>query len=347
MEIQNHTFHYNQPFELESGEKLPGFQLRYTTLGKINSNRSNVVWVCHALTGSADVTQWWKELFEEEGAFDPEHNLIVCANTLGGCYGSTGPLSVNPETGKPWFHSFPLLTNRDVVKAFDLLREHLQLTDIHTIIGGSLGGQHALEWVIYRPNVFQQAILIACNAVHSPWGIAFNEAQRMAIEADASWKNNDERAGLEGLKAARAIAILSYRQYSSFAKTQEEKNTELIDGFRASSYQRYQGEKLSMRFNAYTYWILSKMMDSHNVGRGRGSVEQALKQIESRTFVIGIDNDLLFPVSEQAFIQRHIRSAELKIISSTHGHDGFLIESDQLKKDINQFFKKSLSTIST
>jgi len=121
----------------------------------------------------------------------------------------------------------------------------------------------------------------------------------------------------------------------------------LIDGFRATSYQRYQGEKLSRRFNAFTYWTLSKMMDSHNVGRGRGSVEQALKQIESRTLVIGIGNDLLFPVSEQELIQRYIPLAELKIISSTHGHDGFLIESDQLKKGINQFFKKSLSTIST
>ena len=346
MEIQNHTYHYNHPFELESGEKLPGFQLRYTTLGKINASRSNVVWVCHALTGSADVTQWWKDLFEEGSVFDPEQNLIVCVNTLGGCYGSTGPLSVNPETGKPWFHSFPLLTNRDVVKAFDLLREHLELTTINTIIGGSLGGQHALEWIIYQPEVFQHAILIACNAVHSPWGIAFNEAQRMAIEADTSWSNNDERAGLEGLKAARAMAILSYRHYSSFAKTQQEKNTELLDDFRASSYQRYQGEKLSRRFNAFSYWTFSKMMDSHNVGRGRGTAEQALKQIKSKTLVISVDNDLLFPVAEQEFLQRYIPSAALTIISSTHGHDGFLIESDQLEKTINQFFKKSLSTIS-
>ncbi len=347
MEIQNHTYHYTHPFELESGEKLPGFQLRYTTLGKINFNRSNIVWVCHALTGNADVTQWWKDLFEEGSTFDPEHNLIICVNTLGGCYGSTGPLSVNPKIGKPWFHSFPLLTNRDVVKAFDLLREHLQLTAINTIIGGSLGGQHALEWIIYQPTIFQHAILIACNAVHSPWGIAFNEAQRMAIEADVSWSANDERAGLEGLKAARAIAMLSYRQYSSFTQTQQEKTSELLDDFRAASYQQYQGEKLSRRFNAFSYWTLSKMMDSHNIGRGKSSVEKTLKQIESKTLVIGIDSDLLFPVSEQEFLQRHISSAELVIISSTHGHDGFLIESDQLKNGIRQFLKKSLSTIST
>jgi len=346
METQNHTYHYHHPFELESGEKLPGFQLRYTTLGKINSNRSNVVWVCHALTGNADVTQWWKDLFEEGSAFDPEHNLIICVNILGGCYGSTGPLSVNPETGKPWFHSFPLLTNRDVVKAFDLLREHLQLTTINTILGGSLGGQHALEWIIYRPDVFQHAILIACNAVHSPWGIAFNEAQRLAIEADPSWNSHDERAGLAGLKAARAMAILSYRHYSSFAKTQQEKNTELLDGFRAASYQRYQGEKLSRRYNAFSYWTLSKMMDSHNVGRGRGTVEQALRQIESKTLLIGIDNDLLFPVTELQFLENLIPGAELNIISSSYGHDGFLLEYDQLLKSINQFFKKSLSTIS-
>lgn len=343
MEKHTHTFHYTRPFQLESGAVLPGFQLRYTTLGSINADRSNVVWVCHALTGSSDFTTWWSELFSADSIFNPQHNLIVCANILGGCYGSTGPVSINPITGKPYFHDFPSLTNRDVVRAFNLLREHLGIQTIHTVIGGSLGGQHALEWVIQQPTVFEHAVLIATNAVHSPWGIAFNEAQRLAIEADPSWKKNDVDAGLNGLKAARAIAILSYRQYETFHQTQQEKGNSTTDYFRAATYQRYQGEKLARRFNAFTYWAFSKMMDNHNVGRGRVSIADALQKIQARTLAIGIDSDLLFPTHEQEFLAKTIPSAELAILSSVYGHDGFLTEHKQLKKALENFYTKSIT----
>src|SRR5688572_818097 len=183
MEKTDHTFHYNESFPLEAGERLPGFQLKYTTLGNLNEDRSNVIWVCHALTGNSDFTDWWRELFTSDSPFDPAKYFIICANMLGGCYGSTGPLSINPETGSPYFHTFPDITGRDVVRAFDLLRQSLKIEHIYAIIGGSLGGQHVLEWAIQQPNVFKHIIPIACNALHSPWGIAFNEAQRMAIEA--------------------------------------------------------------------------------------------------------------------------------------------------------------------
>src|SRR4051812_49153867 len=186
MEKDDNTFHYDQPFELEVGSSLPSFQLRYTTLGKLNAERNNVVWICHALTGNSDFTDWWGELFNEGRFFDPKNYFIVCANVLGGCYGSTGPLSLNPKTGKPYYHTFPTITNRDVVRAFDLLRNELKIEKVHTLIGGSLGGQQALEWAIAQPEVFQHVIPIATNASHSPWGIAFNEAQRMAIETDAT-----------------------------------------------------------------------------------------------------------------------------------------------------------------
>lgn len=345
MEKATSTFHYSKPFQLESGESLPGFQLRYTTLGKLNAQRSNVIWVCHALTGSSDFTDWWADLFTVDGPFDPNHHLIICANMLGGCYGSTGPLSVNPETGKIFYHTFPLISNRDVVRAFDLLRENLNLEYIHSLLGGSLGGQQALEWAILQPEVFQNLILINCNAKHSPWGIAFNETQRLAIEADATWKNNDERAGAEGLKAARAIAMLSYRHYETYSQTQADKNSDQLENFRATSYQRYQGEKLVKRFNAFTYWTLSKMMDSHNVGRGRKSIENALCQIKCRTLILGVDSDILFPIAEQLYLAEHISGSELKIISSAYGHDGFLVEYNQIKKITNQFYKQSLSSV--
>jgi homoserine O-acetyltransferase/O-succinyltransferase len=340
MEKHDHTFHYSKSLPLEGGGKLSGFQLKYTTLGKLNDERSNIIWVCHALTGSSDFTDWWGELFREGSAFDPRQYFIICANMLGGCYGSTGPLSINPDNGKTFFHQFPLLTNRDIVKAFDLLREELKIEKIHTLLGGSLGGQQVVEWAIEKPEVFEHIIPMACNAFHSPWGIAFNEAQRMAIEADSSWRENDLRAGAEGLKAARAIGMISYRYYETFTQTQAEKTDSKLDEFRASTYQRYQGQKLVNRFNAFTYWRFTKMMDSHNVGRDRPSVKEALSAIKARTLVIGIDSDILFPVSEQKFLAENIPAAQYVEMTSLYGHDGFLVEFDQLDSILKMFYHK-------
>lgn len=335
-------FHFASEFKLESGGILPGFQLKYTTLGQLNKERSNVIWICHALTGSSDFTDWWKDLFTEGTPYDPREYFIICANTLGGCYGSTGPLSINPQTGKPYYHTFPAITNRDIVTSFDLLRHHLGITKIHTLLGGSLGGQQVLEWAIQQPDVFDRIIPIATNAFHSPWGIAFNEAQRMAIEGDASWKEEDARAGIEGMKAARAMGMISFRTYDTFLQTQSEKTVDKTDDFRAASYQRYQGQKLANRFNAFTYWVLTKAMDSHHVGRGRTSTEAALKKIKANTLVIGIDSDLLFPSREQEYLAKHIPGARWDTLSSLHGHDGFLVEFDQFKSTVRKFLKSEL-----
>ncbi|MBT1708047.1 homoserine O-acetyltransferase [Fulvivirgaceae bacterium PWU5] len=346
MQKHDHTFHHQHPFPLEAGGVLPGFQLRYTTLGKLNHDRSNIVWVCHALTGSSDFTDWWGDLFREGSAFDPNHYFIICVNMLGGCYGSTGPLSINPETGKPFYHAFPTLTNRDSVRAFDLLRRELQIDSIHTLLGGSLGGQQALEWAIQQPGVFKHLIALATNAAHSPWGIAFNEAQRLSIEADPTWKENDPRAGAQGLKAARAIGMLSYRYYETFNQTQIEKDHDKLDDFRASTYQRYQGEKLVNRFDAFSYYTLSKMMDSHNVGRTRESIEAALQTVQARTLIVGIDTDILFPVHEQKFLATNIPGATYIELTSLYGHDGFLVEFEQLDSVIKHFYQqKQLSTV--
>ncbi len=335
-------FHFASEFKLETGGTLPGFQLKYTTLGQLNRDRNNVIWICHALSGSSDFTDWWKDLFTEGTPFDPRDYFIICANTLGGCYGSTGPLSINPKTSKPFYHAFPEITNRDVVRSFDLLREHLGINKVHTLLGGSLGGQQVLEWAILQPNVFERIVPIATNAFHSPWGIAINEAQRMAIEADATWKENDTRAGANGMKAARAVGMISFRTYNTYRQTQQEKTAEKTDDYRAASYQRYQGQKLANRFNAFTYWTLTKMMDSHHVGRGRTSLEAALKTIKAKTWVIGIDTDLLFPLSEQQFLANHIPNAKLDTITSLHGHDGFLVEFEQFKQSVRKFLKADI-----
>lgn len=323
---------------------MPGFRLGYTTRGTLNEDGSNVVWVCHALTGGADAGDWWGGLVGAGKYFDPARDFIVCANVLGSCYGSTGPLTPNPATGKPFYHTFPAVTIRDIVAAFDLLRQELGVQKIRTCIGGSLGGEQALEWAIMHPEVIENIVVIAASAVASPWCIAFNEAQRMAIEADPTWLEQRDDAGFAGMKAARAMAMISYRNYDTYGFTQALDNNEQLDGFKAAGYQRYQGEKIADRFNAFTYWTLSKMMDSHNVGRNRGSILNALNLIKSRTLVVGIRSDLLFPPSEQQFLARHIPDAAYEEIDSLYGHDGFLIEFRPLTNIIRNWMNRIETT---
>ena len=338
--VEEHTFSYPDTFSLESGGTLSGFQLHYTTYGTLNSERNNVVWVCHALTANAQVLDWWAGLFGPDKLYDPKHYFVVCANMLGSCYGSTGPLSENPRTGQPFYHDFPLLTNRDIVRSFDQLRQHLGLSQIHTLIGGSMGGQQALEWTIMCPDLVKNLVQIASNAQHSPWGIAFNESQRMAIQYDTTWTEKSPTAGLNGMRTARSIALLSYRHYRTYERTQQETVTDKMDHFRAASYQQYQGEKLARRFNAFTYWILSKAMDSHHVGRGRGSCEEALRTVQAHSLFIGVDTDVLFPPVEQEYLAQHVPGAQKTTISSNYGHDGFLIEVEALTQSIDRFYQR-------
>lgn len=336
-------YHHNETITLENGKTLPELQVAYQTYGNLNASKDNVIWVCHALTANADVFDWWKGLFGENDLFNPEEHFIVCANVLGSHYGTTNPLSTNPVTGLPYYLSFPELTIRDLVAVHQLLAAHLGVERIKVLIGGSLGGQQSLEWAIIDPKAVENVIVIASNAAHSPWGIAFNESQRLAIKADRTFYAQQPDGGLNGLKAARSIALLSYRTYDAYATTQLESVDDKTDGYRASSYQNYQGEKLCKRFNAYSYWYLSKAMDSHNVGRGRKSITDALSTIKANTLVIGIENDVLFPLSEQEFLEKHIPGASFQGIKSAYGHDGFLIETDILTNIIGTFLKEGMN----
>jgi homoserine O-acetyltransferase len=332
----NSTFNYRHEVILESGEKLPEFQLSYTTLGKLNADKSNVIWITHALTANANPEEWWSGLVGKGKFFNPETHFIICANVLGSPYGSTNPLSINPKTNKKYYHNFPEITIKDIINAFDLLRNYLEIKTINTLIGGSLGGQQAMEWAIEKPDIIANLILIATNARHSPWGIAFNESQRLAIQADSSWFLNTDKAGLNGLKAARSFALLSYRNYTTYLTTQNDKGDELND-FKAVTYQNYQGKKLVARFNAFSYWYLSKAMDNHNVGRNRGGVAKALELIKARTLIVPISSDLLFPVSESELLNHSIKNSSLEMIDSLYGHDGFLIETEKLEHIFTKF----------
>lgn len=332
-------YKHKKPFLLESGQKLKDLEIAYHTFGALNTKKDNVIWVCHALTANSDVFDWWKGLFGDNCLFNPKEHFIVCANVIGSHYGSTSPLSVNSATGLPYYLSFPDFTVRDLAAAHKLLADHLGLPQIGLLIGGSLGGQQAMEWAILEPQRIRKLVLIATNAQHSAWGIAFNESQRLAITADRTFYTPSPDGGKKGLKVARSFALLSYRTYGTYATTQMEVNPDKLSDFKASSYQNYQGEKLVNRFNAYSYWYLTKAMDSHHVGRKRNSVEDALKLIQAKTLVIGIKNDVLFPIEEQQFLANHIPNARFTELNSFYGHDGFLVETEILTQVIGNFFR--------
>ena len=340
-------YKYDKPFTLECGITLPEIHLAYTTHGHLNAERDNVVWIFHALTANSDPVEWWPGLVGNGKLLDPEMHYIVCVNMPGSCYGSIGPLELNPETSEPWYHDFPFFTTRDMVRSYQHLKQHLGIDKIHIGIGGSMGGQQLLEWAVEQPGLFDYIFPVATNAQHSPWGIAFNASQRMAIEADSSWKERRPDAGVEGMKVARSIALISYRHYETYYKSQLEKESDSLTNYRSESYQRYQGEKLARRFNAFSYYKLSQGMDAHNVGRGRKSVEEALKKIKSKTLVIGIETDILFPLVEQRFLADHIAGANYKEIQSHYGHDGFLLEFDQIELIIRDFLRDSANHQST
>ena len=335
------TYNLAQPFELECGTILPSVKIAYQTFGTLNEAKDNVVWVCHALTASSDVLDWWKGLCGEDDLLNPKDHFIVCANMVGSCYGSSNALNSTNNEGEVFYDKFPLITIRDIVRGNELLRQHLNIEKINLLIGGSMGGQQALEWSISQPDLIENLMVMATNAKHSPWGIAFNEAQRLAIFADPTYFEKRKEGGLNGMKSARALALLSYRHYNTFENSQSESSDDVFDNFKASSYQQYQGEKLGKRFNAFSYVTLSKAMDSHNVGRKRGGIEKALKEIKAKTLVVGINTDVLFPVSEQKTIANHVPGAIYEEIKSLYGHDGFLLETDKLKTLIQTHFSEA------
>lgn len=331
-------------FYLSDGTIFPKLNITYNTYGELNTERNNVIWVCHALTGDTNVHNWWSGLFGEGKILDPAKYFIICANVIGSSYGSTNPWSEETPEGLKG-KNFPLITIQDVVRAHQLLANELKIKNIHLLIGPSLGGQQALQWAVDEPDKINNLCVVAANAFHSPWGIGFNESQRLALEADESFRANEPEGGKYGLKAARSIALLSYRTKDAYNSTQKENCHHKKEGFLASSYQKYQGDKLVSRFCPYAYYSLTKTMDSHNVGRDYESVEKALGRISAKTLTISINSDLLFPVEEQIFIAQSIKNAEHKVFSSIYGHDGFLVEFKKVNTQIKNWLNKDKNKV--
>ncbi len=335
-------FEIKDLLKLEFGSSLSELEIVYHSYGNLNSTSDNVIWVFHALTANSDPQEWWPGMIGEACLFDPKDYYIICANIIGSCYGSTGPLSRHPETGKPYYCDFPLVSYRDLVQVFDKLRIHLGIEKIHTAIGGSIGGSQAIEYSIMFPDLIQHLIVIGSGVAASPWRIASTESQRLAIEADTSFYEYKPGGGKNGLKAARAMALLGYRNAEAYNKTQAEENDEVYKDFKVQSYQQYQGEKLINRFDAYSYYSMLKMSDTHNVGRGRGGQKKALTLIKANTLAIGISTDHLFPVEEQKFLANNVKNGTFVELDSLYGHDGFLIEVEKITKVVREFYNSSL-----
>lgn len=331
-------FDSGEPFITESGETLPSLTIAYNTYGTLNSAKNNVVWVCHALTSNAAVTEWWPGVVGENTVIDPSEYFIICANIPGSCYGSTGPLSINPTTGSAFYSDFPIITIRDIVRVLILLRKHMQIEEIFLLMAGSMGGYQALEWAVMESERIQNLFLITTSAAESAWGIAIHTAQRLAIEADCTWKDKTDLAGKNGLKAARAIGLLTYRNYKILVERQTDPDAEKLDSFKASSYINYQGDKLVKRFNAQSYWLLTKAMDSHNLARGRNkTVNEVLQTMMQKALIMGIKSDLLCPVEEQKKIAANMPNATYIEIDSSYGHDGFLIEYEKISRHLSEW----------
>ena len=332
------TEYYDYPndFPLELGGSLSKLRIAYNTYGTLNERRDNVVWVCHGLTANSDVQDWWPHTVEEGRFLDPRDHFIVCANFLGSPYGTSGPMQVDPATGKLYLDQFPKFTIRDMVRAHMLLAEHLGISRIDTMIGVSVGGFQALEWAVMKPESIDKMILMATDAIASPWTIALDETMRMAIEEDPTFGDPTPDAGKAGLATARAIALLSYRGPSGYNFTQRDVE-ELPAVHRASSYQRYHGEKLCRRYDVYSYYSMLNSFDTQDLGRGRGGVDAALATITAKTLVVGITTDIVVPPYEVKELASKIPGASYAEIESRFGHDGFLVEHQQLHEVFNPF----------
>lgn len=336
-------YHHKGAFPLEIGGELRDPVIAYHTYGKLNKKRDNVLWVCHALTANSDVADWFPHTVEAGACLDPTKYFVICANILGSPYGTVSPLHENPATGEPYYTDFPKVTIRDMVRAHALLANYLEIDRVKALVGCSVGGFQAIEWAVQEPWRFEKMILCATDAKATPWTIALDETQRMAIKADTTYGERRPDAGMAGLAAARAIGLISYRGPEGYNLTQQDPDDVPADSLRrAVTYQRHQGDKLCRRYNAYSYMVILDAFDTHDIGRGRGGVAKVLESIEIPTLVVGLTTDIVFPPDDMRRLAEQLPHGRYAQISSPFGHDGFLIETDQLNNIFIPFIEGNI-----
>jgi len=338
------------PFKLASGGSLQSVTLHYAVYGKLNEARDNAILVCHALSGSARVYDWWPGVVGPGCPIDTDRYCVIGINTIGSCYGSTGPGSTDPDTGKPYGSRFPLVTIRDMVSTqMQLLRDRLGVERLHAVTGGSLGGMQALQLAVDYPEAVERCMAIGATPL-SAMGLALNHLQRQAIQCDPAWKGGEyapEHQPTIGLSLARAIAMCSYKSAGlleeRFARNpnrrgHEDPHRSMIERFDVAGYLDYQGRIFIERFDANSYMTLSKAMDTFDFSIGYGSDEAAFRRISARVLLVGISADWLFPPNDVCALSCRMLSegvnARYVELPSGHGHDAFLAEPEAVREII-------------
>jgi len=358
-------FVHAQPFTFKSGQTIPGFTLRYETYGQLNTTRDNAVLICHALSGDHHCAGWhspndrkpgwWNNLIGPGKAVDTRRFFVICANVLGGCQGSTGPSSLNPETGRPYGIQFPFVTVRDMVRAQKLLLDHLGVTDLHGVIGGSMGGMQALLFAIEYPRFTHRILAMATTGRESAQAIAFNEVGRQAIMQDPAWNHGDytkDGGPRVGLAIARMMAHITYVSDASMDRKfgRRKKDTANSDAytfdvqFEVEGYLRHQGQSFINRFDANSYLYITRAIDQFDLAHAYGSLEAAFSRVEGETLVVGFTSDWLFPPGQNRALAlallRAGKRASYAELDTDLGHDSFLLESEELYTLVRGFLER-------
>ena len=363
---QYFTFAGDEPFRLESGAQLGPVTLAYETYGQLNADRSNAILIAHALSGSAhaagyhspedDRPGWWDECIGPGKAFDTDRFFVICSNVLGSCYGSTGPMSDDPATGKPYGLSFPVVTIGDMVKAQVKLLDHLGIERLLSVAGGSMGGMQALEWAAHHPGRVASAIPIATTARHSPMLIAFSEVGRQAIYADPAWNHGDyyDKAAKPdaGLAVARMVGHITYlseesmhRKFGRRLRGREKYGYEFQTEFEVESYLTYNGNNFTRRFDANSYLYVTKALDYFDLVDQHGTLVNAFEgSTDTKFLVISFTSDWLYPSYHSKELVSALTGAGCDVtyldIESTWGHDAFLLEVETMTKLLGSFLDR-------
>jgi len=362
--VSTHYYRCSSPLVLESEETLPSVTVAYETYGKLNRTKSNAILVCHALSGDAHAAGyhegdakpgWWDAIIGHGKALDTSRYFVICSNVIGGCKGSTGPMSTNPATGKPYGVTFPVITIRDMVKAQKLLIDHLGITRLYAIAGGSMGGMQALQWAVDFPDRMKKVIVIAATGSSTPQQIAFNEVGRKAIVSDPDWNNGDYykmAPPVHGLALARMVGHITYLSNESM----HEKFGRALQGrdrigfgfstdFKVESYLHHQGDTFTKRFDANSYLYITKAIDYFDLTKNR-SLAAGLSGVKAAFLVISVSSDWLYPPyqSEEIVAALTANKADVRYseIRSAYGHDAFLLESGQLNYLVGTFLSHTV-----
>jgi homoserine O-acetyltransferase len=355
----DYTFARDEPFKLAGGGQLQPVTLRYALYGKLNRARDNAILVCHALSGSARVGDWWPQLFGADSLFDTTRYCVVGVNIIGSCYGSTGPASANPQRpGENYGGEFPLITITDIVRAQARLLDYLGIERLYGVIGGSIGGMQALRWAVDFPGRVETCVAIGAAPL-SAMGLALNHLQRHAIRNDPAWLEGGYPPAAppaNGLALARAIAMCSYKSAALFDerfsrrpdRSGEDPHAAILGRFDIAGYLDYQGSIFARRFDANSYLVISKAMDNFELARGYESEAEALGRISARLLLVGISSDWLFPARDVRALAERAQAAGVDAsyaeLASSHGHDGFLADAEHLAPIVRAHMDEYLSS---